>query len=315
VRTALAWLLLIGLAAAGAVVLASLRGRLRDARGPWAMAASRFLSRPTAIAALLTVLVLYGIALLAPWLSPYDPIAQLGSPGTLDLPPSSTHLFGTDGVSRDVLSRVLYGARVSLSIGLLAALLSATIGTAYGAIAGFFGGRVDTVMMRAIDAALAIPRVVVVLAVLTLWNGVSVPALIVLIGATGWFGVSRLVRAEVVSISQREMVVAARALGVSRTRTLWRHVLPHALAPVIVAVSLGVGHVILLEAGLSYLGVGVQPPTPSWGSIMNDGSESVSQLWWLTLFPGLTLVLTTLAFNTLGDRLRDALDARQVEGT
>lgn len=259
--------------------------------------------------AVLALLALAG--LLAPILAPHDPAAQLDVVHAARLSPSSAHLLGTDQYSRDVLSRLLFGARTSLSIALLAVLLASTVGTFYGAVAGYAGGVVDAVMMRVLDGLLAIPRLLLLVGVLALRGDVGVGALIVLLGLTGWFGVSRIVRAEVRSVREREYVTAARALGASGPRILAGHVLPNVLAPVLVAASLGAGNVVVLEAGLSYLGVGVRPPTPSWGNMILDAvSAGHVELWWLALFPGLCLLVTVLAFTAIGDALRDALDPR-----
>ena len=256
--------------------------------------------------------LLCGIALLAPLLAPYSPNTQLDIIGLKNRPPSLAHPFGTDQYSRDLLSRMLFGARISLSVALLAVLLSATVGTAYGLAAGYFGGRIDAIMMRLLDACLAIPRVLLLVAVLALWSPVPLGALIGIIGLTGWFEVSRLVRAEVMSVMRREYLLAARALGTPGFRIIWRHVLPNVLNPIIVAATLGVGNVIMLEAGLSYLGIGARAPTASWGSIFFDGSDAFQATWWIALFPGLAIIVTVLAFNVFGSALRDALDPHQV---
>lgn len=282
--------------------------------GPWRAALGRLARVRTAQLALLAIVALVLIAALAPWLAPYSPVAQPDIVALRNLPPSASHLFGTDFASRDVLSRVLYGARVSLAVALLAVAVSITLGTAYGAVSGYAGGRTDAVMMRLIDAALSVPRLLLLIAILALWGGVGVPALVLLLGLTGWFGVSRLVRAQVLAIRDTDMVEAARALGASDGAILRRHVLPGVVSPVIVAATLGIANVILLEAGLSYLGIGVRPPTPSWGNIIQDGADAIASLWWVSLFPGLAIVVTVMAFNTLGDRLRDALDPQQVDG-
>ena len=260
------------------------------------------------------IALLCTIALLAPSLAPYAPNTQLDIIGLKNRPPSLAHPFGTDQYSRDLLSRMLFGARISLSVALLAVLLSATVGTAYGLTAGYFGGRVDAVMMRLLDACLAIPRVLLLVAVLALWSPVPLGALIAIIGLTGWFEVSRLVRAEVLSVMQREYLLAARALGIPGFRVIWRHILPNVLNPIIVAATLGVGNVIMLEAGLSYLGIGAHAPTASWGSIFFDGSEAFQATWWIALFPGLAIIVTVLAFNVFGSALRDALDPHQLAG-
>ena len=278
--------------------------------GPWRGAMHRFRRKRGAMLAFAAVVALIIVALLAPLLAPYDPIHQLDPIAMQTLPPSGAHLMGTDPVSRDVFSRVLHGAQISLSIGLLAVLLSVTVGTLYGAIAGFVGGTTDTVMMRTIDAFLSIPRILLLILVTALWGQLSVSALIVLLGLTGWFGVSRVVRAEVMAVSTREFIVSAQSLGAGRLRVLGRHVLPNVLAPVIVAATLGIGNVIILEAGLSFLGLGVQPPRASWGSIIQDGAQQVAAHWWVSVFPGLAIVVTVMAFNALGEGLRDALDPR-----
>jgi peptide/nickel transport system permease protein len=271
----------------------------------------RITRRPRARAALVLVIILAAIGLLAPLLAPYDPDEPVNIVTHNRKPPSLAHPFGTDESSRDVLSRVLYGGRLSLGIALLAVTLSATIGTMYGAVAGFYGGWVDAVMMRALDSMLAIPRVLLVIAAAVLLERFGIP-LVLILGLTGWFGVSRLVRAEVLSTVSRDFVAAARALGGSDARLLFTHVLPNVLSPVIVGAALGVGNVIVLEAGLSYLGAGVKAPHASWGNIIGDGSLDVSGLWWMSLFPGLAIVGTVLACNLLGDALRDALDPRQL---
>ena len=239
-------------------------------------------------------------------------ILQTDIVGMKNLPPSSEHLMGTDQYSRDVLSRVLTGARISLLVALLSVVLSVTLGTAYGIVAGFAGGRLDNAMMRALDAFMSIPRVLLLIAVLTFWAPVKLPGLIILIGTTGWFGVSRFVRAETLSVRHLEYIDAARALGAPTGRILWRHVLPNVIAPVTVAATLAVGNVLVLEAGLSFLGIGAAEPTASWGSMFMDGVNFFSGNWWVAFFPGLAIVITVLAVNVLGDALRDVLDPRQL---
>jgi peptide/nickel transport system permease protein len=271
----------------------------------------RRLSRdPVVIIALAVLAALALAAVFAPVIAPHDPYQTLDIVRLKDLPPSKAYPFGTDPLSRDVLSRVLYGGRVSLSVGFLAAVGSVLLGTIYGAIAGYAGGAVDDLLMRTVDALMAIPRVLLVLTIIALWGGTSPAALIIFLAATGWFQISRLVRADVKSAATREYVLAARALGASGTRVLFRHILPNALSPVIVSAAFSFGGAILLEAGLSFIGAGIQPPRPSWGNIMHDAT-GVS-LWWLSLFPGLAIVVTMLAINVLGDRLRDALDPREL---
>lgn len=280
--------------------------------GPWRTAFARLRRNRSATAAAAILAALCIVALLAPLLAPHDPVAQPDIVALKNLPPSLRHPFGTDSFSRDVFSRVVYGARVSLSIGVLSMLIAITVGTAVGAVAGYVGGRTDTMLMRLVDALLSIPRILLLIAVLVVWPRITIPALVLLIGLTSWFAVSRIVRAQVLAVRHQEFVTSAAALGAGRLRVLLRHVLPNVLSPVIVAATLGVGNVIILEAGLSYLGIGVQPPLPSWGNIIQDGSSHLAALWWISLFPGLAIVTTVMAFNTVGDGLRDALDPRQL---
>ncbi len=262
----------------------------------------------------LAVLVVIALAaLLAPLLAPYDPTAQLDIVKLQGRPPSFAHPFGTDPFSRDVLSRMLYGSRVSLSIAFIAVTLAMTFGTVVGMVAGYFGGVIDAVLMRLVDAAFSIPTLLVVIVVIALWGEVSIFTLTLLIAGLGWFTVSRLVRAETLALRDAEFVLAARALGTSAPRILWRHVLPNVIAPALVASTLAIGNVILLEAGLSFLGIGVRPPAASWGSIIQDGADRVGDLWWVTVFPGAAIVLTAFACNALGDALREALDPRQLD--
>jgi peptide/nickel transport system permease protein len=263
-------------------------------------------------AAVVIIIALALIALLAPRIAPYPPFAQLDIVGLKSQAPSLAHPFGTDRYSRDVLSRVIFGTRISLSVAGLAVLLAATVGTTYGVVSGYAGGRVDAVLMRLLDAFLSIPRVLLLVAVLSLWSPVPLGMLIVIIGLTSWFEVSRLVRIEVLSVRERDFVTAARALGTSDVRIIVRHVLPNVLAPILVAAALGVGNVIILEAGLSYLGIGVREPLASWGSIFFDGSGAFEETWWVALFPGLAILITVLAFNALGDALRELIDPHQL---
>ncbi len=255
------------------------------------------------------VLLIVAIAALAGPLVLPDPLAQ---PDVLSAgrPPAAEHPFGTDQLSRDVLSRVVTGARISLSVALLAVTLSMTLGASVGVVAGYWGGSVDAVLMRLVDGALAIPRLFVLLLLLAVWERVPLLALVLLIGATGWFATSRLVRGEVLRLREESYVRAAEALGARRRRIIFRHLLPKALGPLLVAATLGVGDVILLEAGLSFLGLGIQPPTPSWGGIILDSREVMVSAPWTGIFPGLAIIITVLAANLFGDALRDAVDPR-----
>ena len=252
------------------------------------------------------------VAVLAPVLAPYDPIAQPDITHLQSQAPSLAHPLGTDSFSRDVLSRLIYGTRVSIRIALLAVAIMVVIGTTVGTIAGYFGGAIDAVLMRLVDIALSFPTLLLLIIVSALWRDISVNFLTLLIAGVGWFVICRLVRTETMAIREADFVVAARALGIPTHRILLGHVLPNVIGPAIIAATLAVGNVILLEAGLSYLGIGVRPPTPSWGSIIQDGAERASDLWWLTLFPGLAILVTVFACNALGDALREALDPRQL---
>jgi peptide/nickel transport system permease protein len=255
------------------------------------------------------VLLLLGIAAAVGPIFLVDPLAQ---PDILagSLPPGVGHPFGTDQLSRDVLARVVAGARISLSVALLAVTLSGTIGAAVGLLAGYWGGWVDAVLMRLVDGGLAIPRLFILLLTLAVWERIPLLALVVLIGATGWLGTSRLVRGEVLRLREETYVRAAEALGARRRHVIFRHLLPNAVGPLLVASTLGVGDVILLEAGLSFLGLGVQPPTPSWGGMILDSKEVLVSAPWTGIFPGLAILITVLSVNLLGEALRDALDPR-----
>lgn len=271
----------------------------------------RLASNRSAVAATVVLLLIVVPCAAAPLFAPYNPSAQPDIIALRSQPPSLSHPFGTDPFSRDVLSRLLYGGRVSLSVAVIATLVSITLGTAYGAIAGFAGGVIESVMMRLLDALLSIPRLLLLIAVFAAWRQLALFPFIVIVGFTGWYGLSRVVRGQVLAMKGQDFVISARALGAGRARILLKHILPNVLSPVIVAAALGVGHVILLEAGLSYLGVGVRQPQPSWGNIIQDGSDQIAHLWWISFFPGLAIVMTVMAFNVLGDALRSALDPRQ----
>lgn len=255
----------------------------------------------------LVLVFLCVVALLAPWISPYDP-ARI-DPRAVLLPPSWSHPLGTDNLGRDLLSRMIWGTRISLEVGLISVGIACGVGTLVGGVAGFYGGWVDTLLMRLVDVMLCFPTFFLILAVIavlepSIWN------IMVVIGITSWMGIARLVRAEVLSLRERDFVLAARALGLSKGRILMRHILPNALAPVLVAATLGVGAAILTESALSFLGIGVQPPTPSWGSILAVGKDYIEVAWWLSLFPGLAILVTVLGYNLLGEGIRDAVDPR-----
>lgn len=284
--------------------------RRRDAIVRSALGRAIAFHRGTLVAAVFIVLLTI-IALSAPIISPYSPTQQLDIVNLKAHAPSLAHPFGTDLASRDLLSRVIYGSRTSLAVALLAVVLSTTVGIAFGLIAGYVGGVTDAVMMRILDGLLAIPRALLLIVLLSLWANGSESALILGIGLTGWFGMSRLVRAEVMAAKPREYVAAALALGATHRRVVLRHILPNVIGPVVVSATINVAQVIGLEAGLSFIGLGARTAHASWGSIIIDGLGVFDRFWWIPLFPGLAVVTTALAFNVLGDGLRDVISGRQ----
>lgn len=268
---------------------------------------NRALRNPLAFwgfAIIATVLVM---ALLAPVLAAYDPDAI--DVKSILVPPSATHWMGTDGLGRDVFSRMLFGARISLLVGFVAVGIATLIGVVLGAISGYYRGWIDVVIMRMVDVMLSIPTFFLILAVIafltpSIWN------IMIVIGLTSWMGVTRLVRAEFLSLREREFVLASATLGARDYRLIFRHLLPNSLTPVIVSSVLGVASAVLVESGLSFLGLGVQPPQASWGNILTEGKEYIQFAWWLSFFPGMAILLTVLGYNLLGEGLRDALDPR-----
>jgi peptide/nickel transport system permease protein len=256
-------------------------------------------------AAVVTALVL--LAVLAPVLAPWEP-NRLDTKHILD-PPSRSHWLGTDQLGRDVLARVLYGSRVSLAVGFVSVGIATLIGVLLGSAAGYHGGAVDTVIMRLVDLMLVFPRFFLLLAVLALLRP-SIWTIMAIIGLTGWMGVARLVRAEFLTLREREFVIWSESIGAGAFRVVFRHILPNALAPVLVAMTLGIPAAILTESGLSFLGLGVQPPYATWGNILNDGKDVLEIAWWMTLYPGLAILITVLSYNLMGEGIRDALDPR-----
>jgi len=253
------------------------------------------------------VLCLAALAVLAPLLAPWDP--HRPDVRTILDPPSRMHLLGTDQLGRDVLSRMLYGARVSLAVGFVSVGIATAIGIVLGSVAGYNGGLVDAAVMRLVDLMLVFPRFFLLLAVLAFLRP-SIWTIMVVIGLTGWMSVTRLVRAEFLSLKEREFVIWSQSIGASGFRVIWRHILPNAMAPVLVAMTLGIPAAILTESGLSFLGLGVQPPFATWGNILNEGKDAIEIAWWLSVYPGLAILLTVLSYNLLGEGIRDALDPR-----
>jgi peptide/nickel transport system permease protein len=253
------------------------------------------------------VALLFVVSILAPVIAPYDP-------GAINLqnvlaPPSTVHWCGTDQLGRDVLSRMIWGARISLKVGFAATGLAILIGVILGAVAGYYGGWIDSLIMRFVDIMLCFPAFFLILAVIaflepSIWN------IMIVIGLTGWMGVTRLVRADFISLRERDFVRAARAIGANDARIIFMHILPNALASILVAATLGIAGAILTESALSFLGIGVQPPTPSWGNILTAGKDNIDIAWWLSLYPGLAILTTVVGYNLLGEGIRDASDPR-----
>lgn len=253
------------------------------------------------------VILLFVVSVLAPLIAPYDP-------GAIDLknvlaPPSGDHWFGTDQLGRDVLSRMIWGARISLKVGFVATGLAILIGMVLGAVAGYYGGWIDAVIMRFVDIMLCFPAFFLILAVIaflepSIWN------IMIVIGLTGWMGVTRLVRADFISLRERDFVTAARSIGANDARIIFIHILPNALASILVSATLGIAGAILTESALSFLGIGVQPPTPSWGNILTAGKDNIDIAWWLSFYPGLAILITVVGYNLLGEGIRDASDPR-----
>jgi peptide/nickel transport system permease protein len=275
----------------------------------------RFARQPSAVAGALGVVVIVLAVLIGPLLLPYSAIRIDHQIMGYPQPPSARHLLGTDLLGRDVLARALVGGRVSIAVGVTAMLVAVTFGTLYGAIAGAIGGAIDAVMMRIVDALFSFPTFFLILTVEALTNQFALGVIVLILGLLSWMGVARLVRAEVLSLRSRDFVEAARALGVSPARLVLRHLIPNALAPVIVAATLAVGDNILAETGLSYLGLGVQPPTPSWGNMLQDALlPAARNAPWLVLTPGILIVATLVAFALCGDGLRAAIDVAGEQG-
>ncbi len=260
-----------------------------------------------AVAGGIVVVLLVVVAVLAPVLAPWDPHRPDVKRMLED--PSRRHLLGTDQLGRDVLSRMIHGARVSLAVGFVSVGIATLIGMILGAVAGYNGGSTDAAIMRLVDLMLVFPSFFLLLAVLAFLRP-SIWTIMAVIGLTSWMRVARLVRAEFLTLREREFVVWSHAIGASGFRIVWRHILPNAMAPVLVAMTLGIPAAILTESGLSFLGLGVQPPYATWGNILNEGKDAIEIAWWLSFYPGLAILVTVLAYNLFGEGIRDALDPR-----
>ncbi|HEX9127199.1 MAG TPA: ABC transporter permease [Methylomirabilota bacterium] len=279
----------------------------------WLVTLKRLARRRTALFGLGVVVVVLLAALFAPWLTPFDPLEQdinqrLKEPGW-QTAAGRIHLLGTDHLGRDILARVIFGSRIALVVGVSAVLISGVLGMAIGLVSGYFGGKVDDFFMRLADIQLAFPFILLAIAVIGVL-GPNLRNIIIVIGVSSWVVYARVVRGEVLSIREREFVQAAIALGSRDGRVLVRHVLPNAFTPWLVVATLDMARVIVIESALSFLGLGVQPPTPTWGGMLADGRVYLSTAWWLATFPGLAILVTVLGINLLGDGLRDTLDPR-----
>jgi oligopeptide transport system permease protein len=276
-------------------------------RSPWKEAVGRLRRNKMAVAAVVILAILGFLCALAPWITPYG--FDTNDLGLGASPPSRDHWLGTDQLGRDLLTRILYGGRISFMVGLCATAVSLTIGVFYGAISGYRGGRTDSFMMRAVDILYSLPFTVFVI-LLTVFFGRSIILLFLAIGAVEWLTMARIVRGQVLSLKSLTFIEAANVLGLSRRRILSKHLIPNAIGPIIVYTTLTIPSVMLLEAFLSFLGLGVQPPMSSWGMLIKEGAESMEQYPWLLIFPSLTFALTLFCLNFLGVGLRDALDPR-----
>ena len=283
------------------------------ARREWVAFLRRLARRRTALFGLVVVALVLVAALGAPWLVGWDPIEQdithrLAPPGSQD-PAGRVHALGTDHLGRDILARIVFGARPALMVGFAAVAISGLLGMGVGLLSGYFGGRIDDVFMRLADIQLAFPFILLAIAVIGVL-GPSLPVIIVVIGVSSWVVYARIVRSSVLSLREREFVQAALALGSRDGRVLLRHILPNALTPWLVVATADMARVIVIESALSFLGLGVQPPTPTWGGMLADGRVYISTAWWLATFPGLAILFTVLGINLFGDGLRDTLDPR-----
>jgi peptide/nickel transport system permease protein len=279
----------------------------------WLTTLRRLVRRRTAIFGLVAVALVVFSAVFAPWITPFDPLEQdinqrLKEPGWRNAT-GQMHSLGTDHLGRDILARIIFGARIALVVGLSAVLISGVLGMIIGLIAGYFGGTVDDFLMRLADIQLAFPFILLAIAVIGVL-GPNLRNIIIVIGVSSWVVYARVVRGEVLSIRERDFVQAAIALGSRDGRILVRHVLPNAFTPWLVVATLDMARVIVIESALSFLGLGVQPPTPTWGGMLADGRVYLSTAWWLATFPGLAILITVLGINLLGDGLRDTLDPR-----
>jgi len=276
-------------------------------KSPWRLFWEKFRKNKLALGGTIIIVFLFFVAAFAWILAPYEPYT-INTKEILH-PPSKSHLMGTDELGRDVLSRIIWGSKVSLLVGFVAVGIAIAIGIILGSMAGYYGGYLDSIIMRFVDVMLCFPTFFLILTVIAFWEP-SIWKIMLVIGLTSWMGVARLVRAEFLSLKERDFIQAARALGGGDLRIIFRHVFPNSLAPVLVNATLGIAGAILTESALSFLGIGIQPPNPSWGNMLTAGKDNIEIAWWLSFFPGFAIFITVMGYNMLGEGIRDAIDPR-----
>lgn len=272
------------------------------------MKSVKFKQNKLALFGTVIILIMFFVGIFAPVLSPYNP-NRINVDDIFQKPFQNNHILGTDGLGRDVLSRIIWGTRVSIKVGFVATGISIIIGILIGSIAGYYGKRIDSILMRFVDMMLCFPSFFLILSVVAITKP-CITNVMIIIGLTSWMGIARLVRGEFLSLKEREFTQAAKIMGASNMRIIFRHILPNAMAPVYVAATFGIAGAILTESALSFLGLGVQPPTSSWGNLLSTGKSTIEFAWWITAFPGLAILITVLSYNLLGEGLRDILDPR-----
>jgi len=269
---------------------------------------NKFKKNKLALFGIVIILIMFFVGIFAPVLSPYNP-NKINVDDIFLSPFQNNHILGTDSLGRDVLSRIIWGTRVSIKVGFVATGISIMIGIFIGSIAGYYGKKIDSVLMRFVDMMLCFPSFFLILSVVAITKP-CITNIMIIIGLTSWMGIARLVRGEFLSLKEREFTQAAKIMGASNMRIIFRHILPNAMAPVYVAATFGIAGAILTESALSFLGLGVQPPTSSWGNLLSTGKSTIEFAWWITAFPGLAILITVLSYNLLGEGLRDILDPR-----
>ena len=268
----------------------------------------KFKQNKLALFGTIIIFIMFFVGIFAPILSPYNP-NKINVDDIFLKPLQNNHILGTDSLGRDVLSRIIWGTRVSIKVGFVATGISIIIGILIGSIAGYYGKRIDSVLMRFVDMMLCFPSFFLILSVVAITKP-CITNIMIIIGLTSWMGIARLVRGEFLTLKEREFTQAAKIMGASNMRIIFRHILPNAMAPVYVAATFGIAGAILTESALSFLGLGVQPPTSSWGNLLSTGKSTIEFAWWITAFPGLAILIAVLSYNLLGEGLRDILDPK-----